>query len=109
MKINEPLPVFEPLQTYDACAVQVKWCQRENIDSRYGVGIKRLGKAKVIKKEDVNPSNHYCELCGAPSIREIVKTDEHLFLCLNCFTSISQLSEKALKANLTRFMIGNVI
>ena len=75
VKINEHLPVFEPLQSYDACAVQVKWCQRKNVDSRYGVGIKQLGKAKVIKKDEVNPSIHYCELCGVPSMREIVKTD----------------------------------
>ncbi|SMD10516.1 PilZ domain-containing protein [Desulfocicer vacuolatum DSM 3385] len=109
IKIDDLLPVFEPFESYDACVVQVKWCQRQNINSSYGVGIKRLGKAKIIKKKDINPSIHCCELCGAPSIQEIVKTDEHILLCQSCFTSISQFSEKTLETNITRFIMGNVI
>ena len=109
IKINDSLLDFESIKTYDACAAQVKWCKKTDIDYSYKVGVKRVGKAKVVKKEDVDTSIHCCELCGNTYTQEFVKTDEHLYLCLNCFTCLSQLPGKALKANLTRFMVGNVI
>ena len=109
IKIDDSLPGFESVKPYDACAAQVKWCKKTDVDSSCKVGVKRVGKAKVVKKEDVELSTICCELCGKTSIQEAVKTDEHLYLCLNCFTCVSQLPGKALKANLNRFMVGNVI
>jgi len=109
IKINDSLPGFESVKPYDACAAQVKWCKKPDIDSSYKVGVKRVGKAKIVNKEEVDTSTFCCELCANTSIQEVVKTDEHLYLCLNCFTCLSQLPGKALKANLNRFMVGNVI
>lgn len=109
IKTNDSLPGFELLRPYDAYAAQVKWCEKTDIDSSYKIGIKRVGKAKFVKTEDFDTSTLCCELCENPSTQEVVKTDEHLCLCRNCFTCLSQLPGKALKANLTRFMVGNVI
>lgn len=109
IKTNDSFPSFESLKPYDACAAQVKWCEKSDIDSSYKIGIKQVGKAKFVKKEDVHTSTLCCELCANTSIQEVVKTDDHLYLCRNCFTCLSQLPGKALKANLTRFMVGNVI
>jgi len=109
IKINKSLPGFESVTPYDACAAKVKWCEKTDIDSNYKVGVKQVGKAKVVKKKPVDPSIPCCELCGNTSMPEIVKTDEHVCLCLNCFTRVSQLSGKAFKDNINRFMVGNVI
>ena len=109
IKINALLPGCELVKPHDACAAQVKWCKKTNVYSCYRVGVKQVGKAMVVKKEDVDTSPPCCELCEKTSMQEVVKTDEHLYLCLNCFTCLSQLPGKALKANLKRFMVGNVI
>ncbi len=109
IKIEDSLPGFESLKPYDACAAQVKWCRKTDTDSIYKVGVKRVGNAKIVKKRAVDTLNRCCELCTNCPIQEIVKTDEQLYLCLNCFTFVSQLPGEALKSTLNRFMVGNVI
>ena len=109
IKIKEFFPGFESLKPYDAFTAQVKWCRKKDADSGYKVGVKWIDKAKIVKKEAVDTSNFRCELCTNCPIKEIVKTDEQLYLCLNCFTFVSQLPGKTLKATLNRFMVGNVI
>ncbi len=106
IKIMDLIPGCESISPYDACAAQVKWCKKEATGSNYTVGIKRVGEANLIKKGSLDPSISCCELCKDSSTGELVKTDEHLYLCSNCFT---QLSGQLLKENLTRFMVGNVI
>ncbi|SDT86604.1 PilZ domain-containing protein [Desulfobacula phenolica] len=109
IKIKDSSPGFESLKPYDACTAQVIWCVKTDADFSYKVGVKRIGKAKIVKKEAVEKSHLCCELCANSSIQEIVKTDESLCLCLNCFTFVSKLPCKALKKTFNRFMLGNVI
>ncbi len=109
IKLKDPLPGFESVKPYDACAAQVKWCKKTKTDPSYKVGVKRLLKAEIFKKEAVETPTLCCELCANTSMQEVVKTDEQLYLCRNCFTYLSQLHGKTLKANINRFMVGNVI
>jgi len=107
IKIKDAPPDYKLLKPYEACAAQVKWCKNTDVDSGYKVGVKRLVKAEVVREEETDTP--CCELCANTSIQEVVKTEEHLYLCRNCFTDMSGLAGKTLKANINRFMVGNVI
>ena len=109
IKMDKPVSEFRLGHPYDACVARVKWCRRKTIDSHYKVGVQRLSKAKIAKKENIERANISCELCGRNLIKGGVNTDDHFFLCLNCFTHLSQLPGKILKSNLNRFMMGNII
>ncbi|MFH2059455.1 MAG: PilZ domain-containing protein [Pseudomonadota bacterium] len=109
IKTKEPIPGFEPAKRYNACAAQVKWCKKADADSHYKIGAKWTDKANIVKNGDVGISNLCCDLCANTSIQEVVKTEEDLSLCLNCFICLSQLPPKVLRGSLINFMVGNVI
>ncbi len=89
VKTNDPFLGFEPVKPCYASVVQVKWCRKKNIHSRYKIGVKQVSIAKAVDKEDIDTSSVCCEICKSTFAPEIVKTDEGLYLCLSCFTSMS--------------------
>ncbi len=110
IKTSHPRNTVEKVKdSFDAYCAQVKWCSPKGRDRSYNVGVKQIDTANVVHINELEMSRLPCELCGDFSSHEMVRTEKHLYLCLNCFVSLSQLNGKVLKSNLTRFMVGNVI
>jgi hypothetical protein len=88
----------------------VRWCRKlpDPGSTRYGIGVKYMLKGHVFNGSHTSKNNYWCDLCGESALKEIHTTEEHLYLCMDCFRQIGQLSTGRIQKSLLRFSLGNV-
>lgn len=108
IKMHESLPGFETAGPYEACVAEVKWCSRKDIEN-FKLGVRQIGKATVVNKEEFEISHLACDVCGNSRVYKVVKTDDYIHLCLNCYAWMARMNGNSMKDRLTRYIVGNVI
>ena len=108
IRLHESVPGFESMSPYEACVAEVKWCSRKDSES-YRMGVRQIGKATVVNKKDIDISVLSCDACGNSRVYKVIKTDDYIHLCLNCYAWMARMNGNAMKDTLTRYILGNVV
>ena len=67
----------------------------------WGHGINKAGEAEL---------QYMCDLCDERTpLESIRRTEEHVYLCPNCYGAISAMPGGKIKASVIRFLTRNVI
>jgi len=109
--INFSPDVYVP-GAYKAYVAQVRWCRKISDGGRplYGSGVKYTAKSYIPYRKNMRQCNHLCDLCGGKiSPDQTHKTDDPLYLCLDCFKYMGKLIDGKIRESIMKFTIGNVI
>ncbi len=82
---------------------------KEGLRSRFTMGAQLIFKGYVLHWDEVCNATGRCDLCGARLCNQVYKTDEPLFLCLNCFRYLGGRLKDHCRDSVMRFALGNVI
>ncbi len=105
--INFSPDVYVP-GDYKTYMAKVIWCKKLNGANTYGTGVRHTIKGYLLKGENIRRSGSSCELCGENLLEEVHKTEDTLYLCLDCFRHLGRLDNGKIKESILKFLIGNV-
>lgn len=100
---------FEASVGHPAYVARLKWCKKSDKRCHYTMGAQLMFQGYVINIDELYSISGRCDLCGEKLSNKVYKTDEPLFLCLNCFKYLGGVLENDSRDSVMRFALGNVI
>lgn len=94
--------------TGEAFVARVRWLKKKRRSYGFDVGIEHLTHCYIMDQIKDDCDHHLCDMCGNTIETALHQTEEHIYLCTDCFWNIGSLGKSIIQSSVTRFLSGNV-